>query len=96
MYMEEDVKRGMALLDERKPDWRKYVKLATLDMNEPAQCILGQVYGNYYDGIDELALDSLIVMDYGFFSRDIGDSWWDLADTWTALLTKSHQDEVAV
>lgn len=96
MYMEEDVKRGMALLDEKRPDWRKYVELAALDMNEPAQCILGQVYGNYYDGRDELALDSLTVMDYGFFSRGISDSWYDLTDTWVALLTESQRDEVAV
>lgn len=41
----EAVDRGVALLDEREPNWRDQVDPRYLDMRTACNCILGQVYG---------------------------------------------------
>lgn len=41
------VLRGAALLDTYKRNWWLEVSLETLDMNDPENCILGQLFGNY-------------------------------------------------
>ena len=43
MY-EEQVARGAALLDERKPGWHRQINLERLDMANPCLCVLGQVF----------------------------------------------------
>lgn len=46
--MNEQVARGIALLDERGPtDWRKRINLDTLDVGSLENCILGQLYGSF-------------------------------------------------
>jgi hypothetical protein len=37
------VQRGMAFLDEARPDWRKHVNPVTLDINSATDCVLGQL-----------------------------------------------------
>lgn len=58
MY-EENVRRGVALLDEKGvPDWRQKVDTRQLDMNSHYKCVLGQIYGSYGQGLLELGLQS--------------------------------------
>ena len=47
----EDVSRGVALLDEYYPGWRDEIDLGKLNMSSSDNCILGQLYGSYADGI---------------------------------------------
>src|SRR6266700_3484961 len=51
MYQQEQVERGIALLDEKKPTWREKFVPAALEMSWYTTCILGQVYGEYMDGL---------------------------------------------
>jgi len=44
----EDVKRGAALLDTYEPGWADRIDLNALDMDFADQCILGQLYGDYF------------------------------------------------
>ena len=39
--------RGAALLDNIKPGWAQHINIASLDMNHPNDCVLGQLYGEY-------------------------------------------------
>jgi hypothetical protein len=39
----ERVARGAALLDEREPGWWQRIDLGALDMDEPCECVLGQL-----------------------------------------------------
>lgn len=48
--VQERVARGVALLDEVRPSWWRKVALDRLAMESCSNCILGQVYGNYWDG----------------------------------------------
>jgi hypothetical protein len=52
MMNQEAVRKGAALLDERKPGWRKLVDPDNLHMLN--HCILDQVYGDYFVGLREL------------------------------------------
>lgn len=47
----ERVKLGAALLDAvRGDDWRSMINLDTLSIKSVKSCILGQIYGDYFDG----------------------------------------------
>lgn len=47
----ERVKLGAALLDAvRGDDWRSMINLDTLSIKSVKACILGQIYGDYFDG----------------------------------------------
>lgn len=73
---EEIVNEGVALLDKKKPTWRKKVKIKTLDMADPNNWILAQLYGSYKDGKDKLNLNNYPcreqppVEKYGFFVEE--------------------------
>lgn len=45
---------GAALLDTENPGWRSRIDLDRFDMTGFGQCVLGQLYGNYGEGVDEL------------------------------------------
>lgn len=50
--MQERVQKGAALLDAHFGGsiWRGRIDLATLDIRHPKQCILGQLFGDYFSG----------------------------------------------
>lgn len=48
------VREAAEALDEVRPRWRAEVDLGTLDMDDGSTCLLGQVFGNYDEGIEEL------------------------------------------
>jgi hypothetical protein len=51
------VARGAALLDEKVPDWREHITIDQLDMGDCALCVLGQCFGDFVDGLEELGID---------------------------------------
>jgi hypothetical protein len=55
--VDERVARGIALLDEKVPDWRAKVDPNKLDMRKCDVCIFGQIYGDVVIGIRALDLD---------------------------------------
>ena len=48
------VKKGATLLDRISPTWFKKVNLDKLNMQLCSACILGQLYKDYWNGIDTL------------------------------------------
>ncbi len=48
--------RGAALLDQQKPGWWKDINPDSLDLMSNYDCVLGQVYGYFTYGADELRL----------------------------------------
>ena len=45
------VARGIMLLDERGPEnWREMIDIVSLDIANPDDCILGQLYDSYHAG----------------------------------------------
>jgi hypothetical protein len=45
--LEERVECGIIWLDERHPEWADRIDLATLNLADGCQCILGQLEGNF-------------------------------------------------
>lgn len=46
------VMRGIKVLDKKRPHWRKLVYVAGLDLGDPFNCVLAQIYGEYHAGLD--------------------------------------------
>jgi hypothetical protein len=66
---DERVARGVALLDDRGPtNWHRRVNPETLDVYDPFACVLGQVYGNYTEGLIQLQL----TLPAAYFGFDCG------------------------
>ena len=78
---ERQVSNGIALLDRKKPNWRDSVDLATLDMANSCDCVLGQVYGHYQIGQNALGNTP---ERYGFFTLS---SWLGLKREWHRQLS---------
>ena len=100
LYNEEEVKRGIALLNEKNPGWREKVNLDTLDMLKVAGCTLGQVYKDYYEGLIELGLSDTddSAVQYGFQMPGVeagfgveDEDYEKLTETWVALLTPDKE-----
>lgn len=57
----ERVSAGIALLDEKVPDWRERVSVEDFDIRSTYNCILGQVFGGvdagYHVGLERLGLE---------------------------------------
>lgn len=94
MFKQKEVEAGLALLDAQAPGWEKLVDLERLDITSPVGCMLGQVYGYYFDGLDALKITDLEASSYGFqltFDDSIIESgerspYDRLTETWQTLL----------
>jgi hypothetical protein len=66
--LEVRVKEGMRLLDERGPErWWERIDLDTLDVASSCNCVLGQTYGGYGDGVDALDLTTAETVAHAFY-----------------------------
>ena len=61
--MEHDkrVLKGASLLDThfKGYDWRSEIDIETLEMDSSSQCVLGQLFGDYQNGLIALKLDDV-------------------------------------
>lgn len=54
-HIAEKVQNGIRVLDTHGPaDWRERINLDTLDVHSLDDCVLGQVFGSYGEGMDAL------------------------------------------
>lgn len=69
-------------------DWRSKINLDKLDMGNVNNCIIGQLFGDYFKGLNELGVNDYrtsgekSAYDYGF----IGDSNYELGQEWKRVL----------
>lgn len=62
-YVVERVGHGAALLDAQKPGWALEVLPAYIDLTSQSACVLGQVYGSFAKGMQELR-PAMVPVDY--------------------------------
>ncbi len=81
----ERVRRGAALLDEKRPGWWRDIDLGRLDIDSCSTCILGQIgggkYGAYTSAMSELGLGDYEDVEYGFdgdYPGALTEAWRDL------------------
>lgn len=75
------VTAGANLLDEKWPGWYSVIALDRLAMESCTQCILGQLCGNYHDGLDFIGIQ--LGEPKGFYSNTKKDDE-ALAELWRA------------
>lgn len=78
------VDNGAALLDERLPGWRRHIDPDTLRLEDGCNCILGQLFGDYGDAVDILAISD--PRRYGFTQPNPRTTWERLTDAWKKVL----------
>ncbi len=85
------VERGIEFLNENVPDWYKVIELESLDLLDGKACILGQLYGDYYDALDDLFPnddDEVMPEELGFRAGHYGN-YELLTEAWKLALDKT-------
>lgn len=59
--------QGVELLDREMPDWWERVNPENLHIESSRECVLGQLYGDYGSGMEELNIPDGVK--YGFFGE---------------------------
>ena len=87
------VDSGIALLDDRGPaGWRSRIDVDALDVGKTDNCVVAQVFGDYYRGINELDIGLSEAGDvYGFDAESHGE-FKELTDAWYFRLTELRKD----
>lgn len=94
---------GAAWLDLHQPGWTALVDVDLLQLDDPEECVLGQVFGDYRR-VDLLTLGEAI--EYGFESFEVFDvepgggadyqaldaDYDALEDAWQDLIGRRHAD----
>lgn len=86
-----EVKRGVQLLNREVTDWYDLINLDLLDILHGDQCVLGQLFGDYVDGLRELGLTAKESNAHGFcFGYDLANysyaGWADLTEQWKSAI----------
>jgi len=58
--------KGAAVMDQRKPGWRKRINLEAFSVASVRACVLGQNYGSFNVGMDALGLGRVAAAEHGF------------------------------
>lgn len=91
MDYDERVKRGAALLDEKRPGWADEIDLDLLNLRSCTTCVLGQVFLD--DAVDQLELDAETILDDDEDVYSVGCDLLDLReDTREQPNAKPHED----
>lgn len=65
MSVTRSAQRGAALLDAQNPGWYTRINPATIDLNSASDCILGQIYGDFFYGLTALKLSLRAISVWG-------------------------------
>jgi hypothetical protein len=92
---DERAANGAAWLDEHGPaDWRLRVDPDLLDLSHPRRCVLGQVYGDFFDApseanfsVNEDGWSISVSAERGFDAHEY-DELEELTRAWRRLLAK--------
>lgn len=85
------VAAGVDLLDTYDPKWFEKINTETLDMSNEDDCILGQLFGDYSRGLDELGIYG---PDYGLdliLADDYLVNWAELEILWLAAINERRR-----
>lgn len=93
------VERGSGLLDREKEDWftPQCLDTGTLDLININNCVLGQNYEGYYNGLSVLDLrgEGACINGFSLPGRATGESWTRLTAAWIAVVDKRREALVA-
>ena len=91
--MERNVIDGIHLLNTYISKWHTLIRLSQLNMSQTSLCILGQLYGDYARGIEQLDINPDDSSDYGFSASDYSYAALQLAWIRKILEIRSREFE---
>lgn len=90
--MIDSAKAGAQFLDTMFPGWCDYISIEKLNLSDAETCILGQLYGEYSNGLYELELEMWDAEELGFDlpssnfeydkGNDIPSGYYNLTQSW--------------
>lgn len=89
----ERVLNGVTFLDETVPDWREKIEPISLNVADGNNCVLGQVFGNFGDGLIFLKKDANWAADHGMYAYGHNDGvsclkeYQRLTEEWRIVLS---------
>lgn len=95
--LKQAVRRGVALLDERLPDWKQLVRIKEFDFTDPCKCVVGTIgrfqldsnCGSRWDrGKESLGLESDAGVKYCGFDWEHQDEAPILSRLWLRELRR--------
>lgn len=90
---DEQIAAGMALLDEKVPEWWQRIDVDRLNTASPCSCVLGQMYGFYGTGLEALGILGF-ACDYGFGATGAGGGYPSLTRAWRRAI-RARRDRPA-
>lgn len=77
-----DIEAGVQLLNNKKPGWYNEIDIDNLKMSNCSRCILGQLFENYFKGLDILGINIYIddAILYGFNINMVfqNEKYWNI------------------
>lgn len=89
--IQERVDRGAALLDAEIPGWVQRIDLDRFRMSSCSRCILGQLFGSFENGLDELHLRSRVDSPEGFDIVTPEDEYAAFTAAWKQLIIRRRE-----
>src|SRR5215212_6502587 len=87
------VEAGAALLDNENPGWHRKIDCDTLRLQSCYDCMLGQLFGSYGDGILKLNLRSGAPFGFALTPRILADAIQPAWKEWS-ILTRLWLEEI--
>lgn len=85
------VAAGAAFLDERMPGWAERIDLGRLDLDDECNCVIGQLTGDYINGVAQFGLRLSEEVSLGFMPGQ-ADGWHLLDAAWADEIKKRRED----
>ena len=79
------VEHGAEMLDTEVPGWFNRIDTGTLELENCVLCVLGQLFGEYYEGVKALGIRNQ--GSFFGFSLSFGDEGYYGPDDWELLRT---------
>lgn len=89
------IERGAALLDLSAPGWDKKIDLNILDLSHIRYCIIGQVYGDYYNGLATLDQGAETAPAWHGFTVWGQEMYVTLTDKWREFILARRERKAA-
>lgn len=96
MSNKEYVERGAKLLDEKHPGWAAKIDTSILNIRFSDRCILGQLYGWFYQALDSFGILFEDCYLYGFsenYALHPDENWEYLDDLWRQEINDRLSDK---
>lgn len=90
--IEQRVAEGADLLDTEHPDWWRTIDIGRLDLADRCRCVLGQIWGDYYQA--PITLDDAVLCGFDASEATMAapEEFTELTEAWLALIERRRAE----